>query len=130
MNLIEFVNARLDEDEATAKAALWADDSAEWTAFHRASTSAYGRWVIVDSYEEGVTEIRAHAADDEGVARHIARFDPARVLREVKGKREIVWRCTIWMNEPGPGADQESYLMDLAAAWSDHPDYDESWRPE
>jgi len=111
--LVAFLNARLDEDEAAARAA------------------ASGPWMS----DTGV----------DAVAKHIARHDPARVLREVAAKRAIVE----FYIEPPNGirtgnievlsAERESgsaprvltvieaIALDLAAVWSDHPDYNPAW---
>lgn len=80
----------------------------------------------------------ALSADEVGmaVAGHIARHDPARVLREVVAIRQVVG-----LHEdsgdygslgPGPcsscsGAEDWpcATLLALATGWSDHPDYDE-----
>ncbi len=69
-------------------------------------------------------------------ARHIARHDPARVLREVAAKRKILTLHSPWEDSGDCSAcgdvPQVCYpcetLRALAAAWSDHPDYDPAWR--
>lgn len=61
MTLVEFLAARLDDDEAVAqRAARWNEGCRDW------------------------------ATDGEPDWEHIARHDPARVLREVEAKRRIV----------------------------------------
>jgi hypothetical protein len=73
-------------------------------------------------------------------ADHIARHDPARVLRECEAKRRIVGahpytddggHCCA---DPQGGLGEEMYwnepcptLAALAAVYAEHPDYDESW---
>jgi hypothetical protein len=68
---------------------------------------------------------------------HIARWDPARVLREVEAKRRIVdWvvGAQAAAGEP-PGfdpADAEALthaVRLLALPYADRPGYDEAWRP-
>ncbi|MFF3128521.1 DUF6221 family protein [Streptomyces sp. NPDC057908] len=124
-DLVQFLRDRLDEDEQTARAASWDEwDSSHWTARHREQYD--GRWVVVDHAEEGVTDVTPHAADDAAVAQHIARYDPARVLREVEAKRRII---------DGHTADfhwcpmQDNVFKALALAYADHPDYRNDWRP-
>ena len=62
-------------------------------------------------------------------AAHIARHDPARVLAEVKAKREIVKFCD---DDPlfldGGWAYTDRVLRLLASAYDQHPDYDPAWR--
>lgn len=88
---------------------------------------------------------------DDQTAPHIARHDPARVLAEVAAKRAIVAsldltpcpcqtssRCVIHDSSAGPPEfARERYvdfvtevaLRHLASVYTDHPDYDERWRP-
>jgi Family of unknown function (DUF6221) len=72
-------------------------------------------------------------------ARHIARYDPARVLREVEAKRMILARyedCVARQEDSdypqGAARDQareyeDFVLPHLAAAWRDHPDWRQEW---
>src|SRR6266576_4463664 len=80
-DLVAFLRARVDEDEAAAR--LAAREGGTWTQddpvrFPGAISSLGGQVV----YDEG--------APDENQAPHIARHDPARVLREVEAKRAIL----------------------------------------
>jgi hypothetical protein len=61
-----------------------------------------------------------------------------RALREVAAGRAIVARCALLMNEldqwpnglVSPRAVLARQVMAcLASAWSDHPDYQEEWKP-
>ena len=127
-DLIAFLNARLDEDEAAAKKSHYEGQ----------------RWL---TEEEGVyrwpTDELVHSADRKADARHIARFDPARVLREVAAKRAIIAehgpsrqdgsRCRVCTAIADGGATRFRApcptLRHLAAAYSDHPDYRQEWKP-
>ncbi|MBM4686427.1 hypothetical protein GS532_22405 [Rhodococcus hoagii] len=70
-----------------------------------------------------------------GEALHIARHDPARALREVEAKRNIVDECAEVINLPGGWEYDDTpdlawlTLRNLASAHSDHPDFDPAWRP-
>jgi hypothetical protein len=124
-----FLNARLDEDETVARAALAGRDE----------ESESGGWSEV---------LAAKAVDlDATDVEHIARHDPARVLREVTAMRAIV---EFYVEPPGglrsgsaaPSTAAEAEIakaprvltaieaiaFDIAAVWSDHPDYDPAWR--
>jgi Family of unknown function (DUF6221) len=142
MGIAEFAAARLDEDEAAAKAAAEVDEP-PWHA-EPANPAEYadlmngrGGWI---AYHEGVLTTL--------VAQHIARHDPARELREVEVKRKILalHRAEQWNIDDQPAdihcaectTDDDLYKPQLypcgttrliAAAWSDHPDYDASWSP-
>jgi Family of unknown function (DUF6221) len=113
-DLTEFLTARLDEDEADA---------------HHAA-----RNVVLDA------SFLDDNAGDRALA-HWLRHDPARVLREVEAKRKIL---AMWQ-EPeterylptGEVVAQvavadaiDSVVRELNTVYSDHPDYDEAWRPE
>jgi hypothetical protein len=62
---------------------------------------------------------------------HIARHDPARVLREVEAKRRIMAECERLEQQSLDGAwwldSQGAILGALASVWSDHPAYDPAW---
>ncbi|MDV5145918.1 DUF6221 family protein [Streptomyces sp. SBC-4] len=144
-DLIAFLRARLDEDAAAARAAAWDEDmSARWTA----ASSPYGgdqdhpRWYVNDAYDDGVLgKVDPQGNDDEGVARHIARHDPARVLHTTEGLRALLQRYA----EPESSPDLPDSLNRLTAnverqvlavafqylalPYADHPDYRAEWRP-
>jgi len=70
------------------------------------------------------------------IIRHIAHYDPSRVLRDVAANREILYRCAARMDEldvypnglVSPRAVlARQILMNLAAVYSGHPDYDPAW---
>jgi len=131
MNVIEFLNARLDEDEARARAAadekreVWqVEDESDWEedadVWHQ-----WPGWIVGVNPKRGPNEtvIDRDPDHDGRAARHIARHDPARVLREVKGKRELVRiACHVnWMDCVSSVGDD--ILKEMAFAYSDHPDY-------
>jgi hypothetical protein len=106
--LVAFLKARLDEDEAAAKA---------WLPFGNPDAAARD---------------------------HVARYDPGRVLAEVDAKREVIrlYEDTIatiemlkshgWQSTSAHEVAAESYLNVIrahAAAYADHPDYRDEWRP-
>jgi len=105
-DLVAFLTARLDETEARALAARedWDDESQQY------------EWNDLS----------------EAVYAHARCLDPALVLREVEAKRKIVRRCMAGMDEldvypnglltPRALLSRQT-LMDLAAVYSDHPDY-------
>jgi hypothetical protein len=114
--LAAFVSARLDEDEtaATEAARLRVRNPEPW----------------YDASDE------RFAFPEDGT--HIARHDPARVLREVEAGRARValyLDLTAEYERTRHGADmmrRDALLAVLrydAAAWSDHPDYRPEWKP-
>ena len=133
-DLTAFLSARLDEDEAVAKAAAsaagprwhhelyWPDDGGDATAVIFSAAGA----PLADTLHR----------EDEEMAAHIARHDPARVLRDVEAKRRLLARhwpdrfgCQ-YCADGGHNSDRGcADLADLGAIWSDHPDYREEWKP-
>ncbi len=144
-DLVAFIRARLDEDQAAAKVAdgpSWFLDRTEDSdkrSIRYTGPSTLNPGDMADYY---ITD-RVHECD----AVHIARHDPARILRQVEALRAILNR-----HEPRPlGRWQvctacctaerfefSGYELShvawpcpdvgvLASIWRDHPDYDEAW---
>lgn len=95
-DLALWLTAQLAEDERIARAAMWCEDAAAWHAAPSPfdTRGADLRWYVEDAMDDGViTHVDPKASDDEGVARHIAEHDPARVLREIEAKWRTLIRC-------------------------------------
>lgn len=106
-DLFAFLLARIAEDEAVARTASW-----------------------TGSIDFGGED--ALAADQSGISRHIARWDPARVVAECTSKRALLdHHATTDAGECGICADgHKGYCWTvrlLAAPHADHPDYDPAW---
>jgi hypothetical protein len=137
-DLCAFLRARLDEDEKIARGTTvpldWhqgpGDDDPEWVGdemvlmwppeFH----TPYEQ----DKHWRGLT------VEPAGLAAHIARHDPARVLAEVEAKREVVRLAErahdyheTFMN--GFASAMEDALRLYALPFAEHPDYRQEWRP-
>ncbi|SRR5260221_12173642 len=106
MDLAKFLNDRLDEDEAAARAASEAEREP---------------WQVWEWEDQ-------HPAD----VKHYGRHGPGRVLREVDAKRKIVALAALEV----VGGREIDYdvrdvmdltLKTLAAIYSDHSDYDKAW---
>jgi hypothetical protein len=101
--MIAFAKARLDEDEARATAALaeWDQNAMEWEDLPDASY-AHARW-----------------------------HDPARVLREVAAVRAVIatYERSVRMVGESLSVPDRKLTEAFAAVWSDHPDYQASWKP-
>lgn len=148
VNLVEFLRARLDEDERIARAVRvphdWhqgpGDDDPEWVGdemvlmwppeFH----TPYEQ----DKHWRGLT------VEGSELAAHIAAHDPARVLREVEAKRKLVAafdsavvaygaaeQGTAVSERMGGSVNSLRYALQLVAlAYADHPGYKEEWSRE
>lgn len=149
-DLIAFLNARIDEDEANARARCGIfpspgveDSGAVWLHIQ------YGGNAVVVHYAhpaEGygdMAALKAWADTEQG-------FTQDRACREVAAKRAIVKRhqpgedpasfgplegqlyCKaessdedLWYANPWPCSD----VLVLAAIWNDHADYRDEWKP-
>ena len=130
-DLVDFLRARLDEDEATARAAARNYDSetgrAEWTVDGLAIVAADGHCVAV-------TEL----ADDEDDRAHIARWDPKHVLLEVATKRRVLrtidaggrWRALRTRRQMNAYREWAEHVLHLLALpYTNHPKYQSEWAP-
>ena len=142
-DLIAFLNARLDEDEATAKArrgifpsAAVEDSGAVWLHVKRGGNAVVVHYLHpVEGYGD-MADLRAWADAEQG-------WTQARVLREVEVKREIVtaYEWTAARKADGGGIERNYHFRSgqvnaletaaecLAAVYSDHPDYRPEWKP-
>ena len=154
-DLIAFVAARLDEDEAAAKKAVpgpwrWADWSATFgtleqernTLEHSPGSRPFP--AVAERDRETTRVLRLEDPleidpDQEASADHIARHDPARALRQVEDGRRLL-AAYAEAREPDPEATPQEralrmavaevvrmLVLSRAAVWSDHPDY--KWAP-
>ncbi|MFE5628463.1 DUF6221 family protein [Streptomyces sp. NPDC056543] len=115
-DLVQFLRARLDEDEQTARGTAM-----EWGT----------AWTV----DEAMTSVRSDTgadvvAEPNVPIRHIASHDPARVLREVDAKRR---RLEVLADAIQRGHDDYDIATELlpleALPYADHPDYRDEWRP-
>lgn len=125
-NLVEFLEARIDEDEEAAR------DAAGWDL--SGSVRAAGLWCregvnsVIDSSRRLVVYGDGTPPGD-AQADHIVRHDPARVLRECAAKRAMIAALVPVGDDAGrtwaPGS--LAALGALVTIYSDHPDYREEW---
>ena len=123
MTIIEFLNARIDEDDRIARAAT----PGSWTPERKG---------VLDN--DDIEFVEAPRRD----VSHIARHDPARVLREIAAKRTMVGlhicQCSAdcgdcdacsGAHHADPTPAPCDTLRALATIYSDHPDYRQEWTP-
>lgn len=157
-DILAFINARLDEDEAVAKALVvpahdkhmphpelseWSYDGDE--VFYTPTPEMleqkyYSRWNVTQDGEGLLPSVD----EDEGA--HIARHDPARVLRQVAALRVVVehslqsmatvdgeWGCCHSAEEIAKGnclyekPDKDEGIRAIASIWSGHETYRQEW---
>lgn len=117
-DLVEFLRARLNEDERLAQAGRVEGD------------------LFIDFKPSNGDE--KHPGEAALLA-HIGNWDPARVLAEVETKRRIIDYCesaieagevkpgSTW-NDDAAGAEVGVAVLHLMASpYADHPDYDRAW---
>lgn len=120
-DIVEFLRARLDEDEQAARAAFsgqadpeegWGAERSEW---YRHTTITPHVGMIHESVQ----------------AEHIVRWNPARVLAEVEAKRRTLVRCEEEMLSGIPRLVHfaTQTVWEMVKPYADHPEYDEAWRP-
>lgn len=160
MGIVEFLEARIAEDEAVAQDA--GARALEWRSSN-GSVSGGGKPYVDDwsedepltQYDGEVTIVYDEGWPEDVEAEHIARQDPARILCEVAAKRAVVVEHklvpakNVWGKSTGgfgcelcdstPDLDLGGIeiersggcktLRSLAVIFSDHPDFDEEWRP-
>ncbi|MEU3203554.1 DUF6221 family protein [Streptomyces cyaneofuscatus] len=124
-DLVQFLRDRLDEDEQAIEA------PETWTEFEE-STRGTRRVDVDHSFERVTACTRAW----RGV--HIARHDPARVLREVDATRRLVHEYAQVADNDIDEPYEYAYgwanglgraVRLLALPYADHPDYRDDWRP-
>lgn len=129
MTLVEFLLARIAEDDETARRA----PVAPWTVDPDGCC-------VRHSGHDAARDV----AEMSDAAEHIARWDPARVLAECEAKRRIIeladeatgldmqvdseFRVAI-RDETAQPYVGDSILRALALPYAVHPDYREEWRP-
>lgn len=126
--MLAFAEARLAEEEAAAKSAFRSVLEAD--SFH-----------VYAPARPGVPRLPVADAIDAETAAHIARYAPARVLREVAAKRARIERykravaatssVSSFMRGQDDGYAEACLdsIRDDTATWSDHPEYQEGWKP-
>ncbi|WP_328962959.1 DUF6221 family protein [Streptomyces virginiae] len=136
-DLVQFLRARLDEDETTAR-----ESGGRWMVLPVTGWVHTAPWPSDEWKPPGVDHHVATVPLD-GDRAHIVRHDPARVLAEVDAKRRMIdnFEMAIHAAEtpPRPHVDMLVVFETSAASWrtalrllalsySDHPGYREEWR--
>jgi len=136
--LVEWLRAQLEIDEEIARAAAHYE-AGNWTTKGGHPVSVADELVEqADTFERVVVFDEGSPSEEQ--AHHIAEHDPARVLREIDAKRQVLaeyeqaarYATTTWGQS---NADQSrartlgKVMRLLALPYADRPGYKESWRP-
>ncbi|MFJ6143107.1 DUF6221 family protein [Streptomyces anulatus] len=132
-DLVQFLRDRLDEDERIAQLVLGTNVMARVRRGQPAP-----RWAPSPEGDAGIWDTDGTPRVKHVWARerdHIVRHDPARVLREVDAKRQIIAEHDVYARKLADRMDCQSLdfpcktLRLLALSYADHPDYQDTWRP-
>lgn len=129
-----------DSDEMRMLAGIFGDEPRSGVEMQPYQVMDSGGWDEAEPVGAAyyVAEVPARC---EGVAQHIARHDPARVLAEAETKRRIVAlhgdngfgeSCMTCVDPSAPDAQSDHpcrTLRVIAAVYFEHPDYRSEWRP-
>ena len=134
-DLAAFLRARLDEDEAAAKAVARLGYTVDMGGTRLDEKFSHAR--VRFAAEDG----RSRIESDAPAERHFGRHDPARVLREMEAKRAVLAEYEpVAENDGYNGSGEPEYAFGwaeglgaavraLAAVYRDHPGYDPGWAP-
>jgi hypothetical protein len=119
MTLVEFLEARVLEDEMVANAAI--DGAADWHALYayRDVKDGQGHYVVLADGQYPTV----------GQAAHIARHSPARILLQCEAIRMGIAEF-LRLDAVGDLAGRtvaENSLRHFASIHADHPEFDPSW---
>jgi hypothetical protein len=150
MTLTEFLLARLDEDEAAARAVPagpWVvelDDGRPYPSLVVEGPPPPPGAVREDQGDRDDPVRVVDSIEEPRIAEYVATFDPTRVLAEVLAKRQII---TLAYEATGLDLDRdldratgaraasgiefvgERMLRAIASPYAGHPDYEDVWRP-
>ncbi|OZE77205.1 hypothetical protein CH305_18380 [Rhodococcus sp. 15-649-2-2] len=123
--MADFLEARLAEDETIAWEAVTVDGQ-RWVTDGPFGTPEF--YHVQGGYIEPVAVSLAKSA-----AVHVARHDPAWVLRDIAAKRDAITAARRVLEAPVNGELPEAprlaeqMLCALAGAYSDHDDFEPEW---
>lgn len=132
MTIEEFIEARIAEDETTARAAIGqrGDEHAKWhvSGPHQAKGVESGGHLEniwegePQEWVDTLTVVYGEGSPSDEQADHIARHDPARVLRQC-----AAFRVALEWYRDDDYVVMAPTIKAIAAIWSDHPDYQQEW---
>jgi hypothetical protein len=151
--LVEFLRARLDEDEAVVE--MSGPHPVAWLTYRDTDGQMLYTTVASSAYEQ-VGNDPLWIVDGKEVAspaHYTVVYNPAKVRREIAAKRLVLEECEYWEERVEAGAVYEGkpanpvkqrsdeaqgvahrfeatqrVLMALGLAYADHPDFKEEWR--
>jgi hypothetical protein len=122
-DLARWLGVQLDEDAAQALAALSGlggpELGADWEYDGR-YVSTVREWTMVAVGSQDFME--------PTIGKHVAEWDPARVLREIDAKRRTLVRCQeeLWSGTPRLVHFAKQTVREMAAVYADRPGYEDA----
>ncbi|MEV5874667.1 DUF6221 family protein [Streptomyces sp. NPDC052101] len=131
--LERFLRARFQEEERVARDAIAGAPGALWGVMADEIEQVLTSW---DGPTTHTPMVQFGADDPVRLLTHVARHDPARVLRELGAKQALLeehrirddGRCGTCREEASPRSPCTTLRL-LAVPFTGHPGYDDSWRP-
>ncbi|TGO03871.1 DUF6221 family protein [Serinibacter arcticus] len=133
MGIVDFLHARLDDDESAATAVGVLHTFAVPTTrnrLRRVTVQTDENLTVVDIVDPWPAQL--------AVVAHLWSWSPQRVLIDCETRRQVVEQAAanadleLLREQGGPPSSARPWqqlLQVLAAAYSDHPDYDQAWAP-
>ncbi|MEN6535086.1 MAG: DUF6221 family protein, partial [Bryobacteraceae bacterium] len=128
-SISDFIEARLAEDEGIAREA--ADLDAEGPSWRVRKIRDDGMYVFGEGQAAPPGGKLGMSEDAQTI--HVARHDPARVLRQCAALRWTLdlikgnWEDNLGSVDRASEADRVNDLAMIAAIWSGHPDFRQEW---
>lgn len=122
INIYDFIRERVQENWITIMDA----DSSPWDSTYSQAHGYYGLKEIFNRQGKGVIY-----AESNGAVNFLKAFDPSRVLTIIEVIEELTKReeSDRWTDVFSTSSPSET-IKGFAYIWNDHPDWDESWKPE
>jgi hypothetical protein len=128
MTITEFLEARIAEDEAEARAAT----PGPWDSMTEETGNGENIYYTVEHGDTQLLDMADSSGQGRADAYHIARHNPARVLAECEAKRAIAGLHKVGADQ----CDEHNAMFEsipcptiraLAAVYKDHRDYQQEW---
>ncbi len=129
-DLIDWLKAQLTREEGVANAAQWSGDE-RWLVLEGQEQPFHRPWQVLDDRDYGVAQTGiGGAVDPETLSRHIALWDPVRVLDEIAAKRRIIAEIerTLAYEDHGHALARE-VLHQMVVPYADCEGFMQIWRP-
>jgi len=124
VTITEFLEARIAEDEALARAAT----PGPWESMTEETADGENIYFTVERGRVQILDVTATDHQGRMTADFIARYDPTRALAECAAKRAVIgWWTEGLIGYVRVDGELTNPILPLAAVYKDHPDYQQEW---